>query len=99
MFEHTSRYYDQKKLQYRRPDGRVISYVARRIVPSRDNVATLAEVQLTEGQRLDTIAATTLGAPELFWQICDANDALNPFDLMSGVGRVIKIPMPGQQTP
>jgi hypothetical protein len=99
MFEHTSRYYNQKKIQYQRPDGRVVSYVSRRIVPSRENVATLVEVQLNEGQRLDSIAATTLGVPELFWQICDANDALNPFDLMSGAGRVIKIPMPGQQTP
>ncbi|MBN8992437.1 MAG: hypothetical protein J0H42_29720 [Rhizobiales bacterium] len=99
MFEHTSRYYALKKLQYQRPDGRVVSYVARRVVPSRDNVTALAEVHLSEGQRLDSIAATMLGAPELFWQICDANDALNPFDLTAEVGRIVKIPMPGQQTP
>ena len=95
MFEHTSRYYNQKKLRFMQPDGRVISYVSRRIVPSRDYVPTLAEVSLSDGQRLDTIAAATLGDPELFWRICDANSALHPFDLVSEVGRVIKVPMPG----
>jgi len=99
MFDHTSRYYRQQKLQFQRPDGRVVSYVARRMVPSRDDLTVLAQVRLTEGQRLDTIAATALGASELFWQICDANSELNPFDLMSRVGEFIKIPMPGRQAP
>lgn len=99
MFDHTSRYYRQKKLQFQQPDGRVVSYVARRLVPSRDDLTVLAQVRLAEGQRLDTIAATALGAPELFWQICDANNALNPFDLVSRVGEFIKIPMPGRQAP
>ncbi|MER8400435.1 hypothetical protein [Mesorhizobium sp. M1348] len=99
MFDHTSRYSDQKKLQYERPDGRVVSYASRRILPPRESFDTLVNVQLTEGQRLDSIAAMTLGDPQLFWQICDANGVLNPFDLMSGVGRVIKVPMPGRRTP
>jgi hypothetical protein len=99
MFDHTSRYYRQQKLQFQRPDGRIVSYVARRLVPSRDNLTVLAQVRLAEGQRLDTIAARALGAPELFWQICDANSELNPFDLMLRVGEFIKIPMPGRSTP
>jgi len=99
VFEHTSRYYNLKTLQFRRPDGRVVTYVARRVVPDRDGVAVLAEVSLADGQRLDTIAASALGAPELFWQICDANDTLNPFDLMSETGRSVTIPMPGRRVP
>ncbi|QIO61605.1 hypothetical protein [Rhizobium leguminosarum] len=99
MFDHTSRYANQKKLQYERPDGRIVSYVARRIIPARESFDTLVDVQLGEGQRLDNIAAMTLGDPQLFWQICDANRVLNPFDLMSGVGRMIKVPMPGRQMP
>jgi hypothetical protein len=99
MFEHTSRYYGQKTLRFERPDGRVVSYVSRRILPPRESFTTLVEVRLTEGKRLDSIAAATLGAPELFWQICDANDALNPFDLAARAGQVVKVPMPGRQLP
>ena len=32
--------------------------------------------------RLDTIAASTIGDAQQFWRLCDANDALNPFDLV-----------------
>jgi hypothetical protein len=74
----------------------VVSYVARRMLPPREDLTTLVNVQLEGEQRLDSIAATTLGAPELFWRICDANNALNPFDLMAHPGRVISVPVPGQ---
>ncbi|MBY5530191.1 hypothetical protein E0H93_34850 [Rhizobium leguminosarum bv. viciae] len=99
MFDYTSRYANQKKLQYERRDGRIVSYAARRILPARESFDTLVDVYLGEGQRLDNIAALTLGDPQLFWQICDANGVLNPFDLMSGVGKMIKVPMPGRQMP
>ena len=92
MFEHTSRYYGQKKLQYRRPDGRVVSYVARRMLPPREDLTTLVEVRLSDGQRLDSVAAATLGASELFWRICDANNALWPPNLLAEAGRAIAIP-------
>jgi hypothetical protein len=31
-------------------------------------------------------------APDRFWRICDANEALNPRDLEAEVGRKIAIP-------
>ena len=34
------------------------------------------------GDRLDSIAATHLGDPLQFWQVCDANNTMNPFDLV-----------------
>ncbi len=33
------------------------------------------------GDRLDTIAARTLGDPLLFWRLADASGAMNPDDL------------------
>lgn len=95
MFSHTSRYYKLPTLTHRRADGRTISYVSRRWPPERDRSTTLVDVRLEEGDRLDRVAAATLGAPELFWRICDANGILNPFDLTKGSGSVIKVPMPG----
>lgn len=95
MFEHTSRYYGRTPLAYKRPNGRVVTYAPRRILPQPDSFATLVEARLTEGDRLDLLAAATLGDPLLFWQICDANGALNPFDLAAHIGQVVKVPRPG----
>ena len=98
MFDHTSRYAKLPILQIER-DGRVVKYVSRRFRPAPSELPTLVEVRLTDGTRLDSIAATTLGQPELYWQICDANHDLNPFDLMNRIAQVIKVPMPGRQGP
>jgi hypothetical protein len=95
MFEHTSRYYGRPPLSYKRPDRRVVSYAPRRILPQPDSLATLVEARITAGDRLDRLAAATLGDPLLFWQICDANGALDPFDLTTQVGGTIKVPRPG----
>jgi hypothetical protein len=46
------------------------------------------------GDRLDLIAARALGDAEHFWQVCDANNAMNPFDLTAEVGSTLRIPLP-----
>jgi hypothetical protein len=66
------------------------------MLPPREDLTTLLDLRVEDGQRIDSIAAATLGAPGLFWRICDANDALNPFDLMTRPGQIISVPMPGQ---
>jgi len=54
----------------------------------------LVEVTVTQGDRLDLITARTLGDPEQFWRVCDANNAMNPPDLTAEVGRTLRIPIP-----
>jgi hypothetical protein len=54
----------------------------------------LVEVTLTDGDRLDLIAARTLGASEQFWRICDGENAMNPFELESRPGRRLRVPIP-----
>ena len=49
---------------------------------------------MTEGDRLDLITARTLGDPEQFWRICDANNTMNPSDLTAETGRVLRVPVP-----
>jgi hypothetical protein len=94
MFEHTSRYYHLETRVYEAPDGRVIAYKRRRFSPQGESLPTLAEVRVHIGDRLDLISARTLGDPEQFWQICDANNALNPFGLTDEIGRVVRVPVP-----
>lgn len=94
MFAHTSRYARIKTAHYTMPDGRIVAYVRRRFVPRGDTMPLLVEVTVTQGDRLDLIAARLLGDPEQFWRICDANSALNPLELTQQPGRVIRVTVP-----
>ena len=61
-------------------DGRVVSYFSRRFLPPGSSMPLVMGVTVTQGDRLDLIAARTFGDPEQYWRICDANDALDPFE-------------------
>jgi hypothetical protein len=97
MFEPTCRYYDlgTAKMTVGDEEGlRVISYKRRRIIPSGETMTTLVEHTVTQGDRLDNLAARYVGDPEQFWRICDANDVLRPEELTEEIGRIIKIGLP-----
>lgn len=98
MFEPASRYYLLKRTAYKMPDGREIAYVGRRFLPQGEKMPLLAEVIVTEGDRLDLITARTLGDPEQFWKVCDANNAMNPVDLMK-IGSKLRVPVPQFEEP
>ena len=99
MFEHTSRYAHLEDASYVAPDGRHVIYKRRRFLPQGQGLPVLVEVQVGVGDRLDTIASRALGDPEQFWQVCDANDAMNPLELTGRVGRVLRVPVPTFQQP
>jgi hypothetical protein len=95
-FPTDSRYYGSSTLSYTAPDGQNYTYLARRIVPQPGsaNYATIAQHTVTQGDRLDLLAATYLGDPLMFWLICDANGAIRPQDLVETPGTVLNITMP-----
>lgn len=94
MFQPTSRYYNIDTLRVTAADGRVIVYKRRRFLPQIETLSILAEVTVTQGDRLDVITARTLGDAEQFWRVCDANQSLDPFDLTSELGSTLRIPIP-----
>jgi hypothetical protein len=96
MFDPTSRYAPIEVARLTDRDGRKVAYVRRRFSPPGRALPLLVEVTVAQADRLDLITAHTLGDPEHFWRICDANDAMNPFDLTGGdaVGRPLKVPVP-----
>ena len=94
MFDPTSRYYALKDASYVQPDGTVVVYKKRRFLPQAETIRSLSEVVTVRGDRLDLIAFRTLGRPELFWRIADANDAMDPFDLTATAGTTLRIPVP-----
>jgi hypothetical protein len=95
-FDPSSRYYevDTATRTVNDADGneRVLRYKRRRVIPPQDDLPTLAEHRVTEGDRLDNITARYAGDPTLFWRLCDANAVLRPEEL-EVVGRIIRIAM------
>lgn len=74
--------------------GREIPYLRRRLLPQGRRLPLLGETQAAAGDRLDLIAHRALGDPLQFWRICDANDAMNPFDLIAERGQSLRVPLP-----
>lgn len=99
MFDATSRYYTLEDAIYEDEHGRHISYKRRRFLPQGMQMPLLTEVTVAVGDRLDLIAARTLNAPDNFWRICDANNAMNPFTLTDQVGNVLRVSPPQFQEP
>jgi hypothetical protein len=94
MFDPTSRYAGLETNLYVTEDGREIRYVRRRFLPRGRDLELLVEVEVRQSDRTDLIANRTLGNPELFWRICDANDAMDPFELEEEPGRTLRVPLP-----
>ena len=94
MFGINSRYYTVERAEYLAPDGTRIVHLRRRFVPSPDRFDVLVEHAVSEGERLDTVAAQYLGDPELFWRLCDANNAIRPEELTETIGRRLRITLP-----
>ena len=94
MFDSTSRYYkvDQATLTITDPGGlpREIRYVRRRFIPSADEMTTLVEYTMLQGDRLDNITARFLTDPTQFWRVCDANTVMRPEDLEQ-IARAVRI--------
>jgi hypothetical protein len=93
-FPANSRYNKTPLASLTMPDGAEVAYLRRRFVPPPENFALLQEHTVTEGERLDHIAAKYLGDPEQFWRLCDANGAIRPDELIELVGHRIRITLP-----
>jgi hypothetical protein len=93
VFTPTSRYAGLPTAELVTADGRRARYVTRRFLPPGSSVGAAAEVVVADGDRLDLIATRTLGDPEQYWRICDANDAMHPAELVAEPGARRRIPL------
>jgi hypothetical protein len=99
MFDPASRYASvaDATVTVTAPDGtsRTVTFKRRRFVPPAGVHTTLVEHTVAQGERLDNVTARYLGDPTRFWQVCDANQVLDPAEL-ERAGRIIRIAV---QTP
>lgn len=94
LFAATSRYFGIDTETLTSNDGKTIIYLKRRFVPPPERFQLLQLHTVIQGERLDNIAAKFLGDPELFWRLADANRAMRPEDLLTTVGRTLRITLP-----
>lgn len=78
----------------RGPGDPGLAYVRRRFIPQRRDIAVAAEHIVRSGERPELLAAQTLGDPELYWRLADANAVTDPFELTDELGRRVVIPFP-----
>lgn len=82
MLNPNSRYYQIGEAIWISPSGERIPYKLRRFPPQGQSLPVQSVVAVDPHERLDWLANRTLGNSELFWRIADANNAMNPFDLI-----------------
>jgi hypothetical protein len=71
-----------------------VMFLRRRFLPPASGIEAPETRDVTNipRWRLDLIAAYALGDAFAFWQICDANDAMNPATLLDECGNQLRIP-------
>lgn len=93
-FPSNSRYANTLIATLQSSNGTVIAYLRRRFVPPPDRFALLQEYSVSKGDRLDNLAARLIGDAELFWQLCDSNNVMQPVELTDTPGRKIRVTLP-----
>lgn len=95
MFDEASRYFriETATFTLTDPDGtpRQVVYKRRRFVPQPNELVAEIEHPVSAGERPDTIAARYFGDSNQFHVLCDANNVLDPNDLLAEIGRRLKI--------
>ncbi len=89
-FDGSSRYAGIETALHTDASGRQTRYLRRRLIP-RPVAPEIGAHHVAEGDRIDRIAAATLGDPGLWWRIADANRAVDPAETTERIGRRLRI--------
>ncbi len=94
LYPSNSRYHGIARAVLELPDGRPVGYLRRRFLPPAGRLPLLVEHAVSQGDRLDNLAAQYLGDPELAWRICDANNVMHPREAANRPGESLRITLP-----
>jgi hypothetical protein len=89
VFFRGSRYENVPSRQITAPDGELIRYAGMRLIPLPPSVPGY---MVQQGDRPDLAAYKTLGDPEQFWLLCDANAVQRPAELTATPGTRLAVP-------
>ncbi|MBX3238408.1 MAG: LysM peptidoglycan-binding domain-containing protein [Chitinophagaceae bacterium] len=91
QFPVTSRYYRIETTTLKTGGGKTIACLRRRFIPPPESLSLTGAYHVKQGDRLDNIAAGSIGDPEQFWQLADANNAMKPEELTDEPGKQLLI--------
>ncbi|NVH74225.1 LysM domain-containing protein [Paraburkholderia sp. JPY432] len=94
VYDACSRYLGIPLLEFTDADGATHVYVRRRQVPAAESLAALGTYTVSEGDRLDQIAASQFADPRWWWRIADGNGALDPAALTATPGARLRLTLP-----
>lgn len=83
--------YDGLPLAIYNKDDEGIQYITRRFLPHGDDIRTLQDTTVNEGDRADLISHKHLNSSNLWWRIADKNDVMEAEDLEQP-GKKLSIP-------
>ena len=93
LFPINSRYLGIETATMVTAEGKMIVYLRRRFVPDPATLVTVGEVQVSDGDRLDRLAATHLGDPIQYWRIADGSGAQVP-SALERPGDTLRLTLP-----
>lgn len=94
MFDRSSRYFAIADVRHLQSDGTLVVHKKRRFLPQRGPQPGDRLVVVAQDERLDSLAARTLGDPLQYWRIADLSNAMHPLDLAEP-SRVLDVPGAG----
>lgn len=98
MSDPTSRYNGIEQAELRVSDGvggrRTVRYQRRRFLPQPEQLVTMVEHRVVQGDRLDNLSTRYLGDPLAWWRVADANVEIQPETLTDTAGRRIRVALP-----
>jgi len=94
MFSFSSRYRDNEDRKYTKENGETVVYRSRRLLPRAEDHQILQTIHRAPEERIDQLAFRALGDSRQFWQLCDANVIMNPFEITEEPRTVVHVPTP-----
>lgn len=94
-FATNSRYHGIATATMEDSNGDPVVFVKRRIVPAPAQFYLLQKHIVSQGERPDLLAHKYYNDAEKFWQLADANAALDADDLTADPGKQIQVTLPG----
>lgn len=92
-FPADSRYHGIPTTSIEETAAGAVTYLKHRFAPAPEAFATLRYRRVTQGERLDQIAAAEVGNPEAFWMLTDANGVIWAEELEEP-GKTLRLTLP-----
>lgn len=76
------------------PDGKPVTYLARRFLPEPEALTIAGVMPMEPGERLDLFSGRVQGTSTAWWRVADAHRLIHPDRLEEPQLQRLKVPLP-----